>query len=43
MQNLHSQIITYSESGIIDLTVSVVVGALLVAAFFFVVDRDVVE
>ena len=42
-QNLHSQIITYSESGIIDSTVSVVVGALLVAAFFFVVDRDVVE
>ena len=43
MQNLHSQIITYSESGIIDSTVSVVVEALLVAAFFFVVDRDVVE
>ena len=43
MQNLNSQIITYSESGIIDSTVSVVVGALLVAAFFFVVDRDVVE
>ena len=43
MPNLHSQIITYSESGIIESTVSVVVEALLVAAFFFVVDRDVVE
>ena len=43
MQNLNSQIITYSESGIIVSTVSVVVEALLVAAFFLVVDRDVVE
>ena len=43
MPNLHSKIITYSESGIIESTASVVVEALLVAAFFFVVDRDVVE